>query len=684
MAKESAFEKAHTRRIIAFIMLVILFFFSASVRAFQFQVVDGLSYLQAAQQNSSTKVIVSAARGEIVDRNGVPFTRNKAVFDVELDYAFIEKGNENEVIYKLIKTFEALGEEWIDNLPISYTSPYFFKDGEDAAIARLKKKVDVNEWATAENCMDAIYEIYDYKFRKDKRYKDGQVGIEYLDYSEEYKRKIAGVRYEMITKDFSKNNSRYVFAEAVSPETVAIIEELSEDYPGVFIAERAERTYISGDVASHLIGAIGPIYAEEADAYKEKGYRMNDLVGKTGIEKAMEEELHGIPGELTVVKNSKGEVVSIEETKAPVAGKTVRLTIDFKLQSKLQKELALYIEDFNKTNKKDKFSDQAALCVLDAKTGGVLAMVSYPYYDINDYKNNYTMLAEAEGYPLNNYALSGLYRPGSTFKPITAAAGIDEGIIDESFKVHCDGRYHFYGPTWEPKCLSIGHINVDMNVVSALKYSCNVFFYETGRLLGIDTINKYANYFGLGVDTGIELPAPKGVLSSRETSERNGMRWEEGNVVQAAIGQLDTTITPLQMACEAMTLANHGTRYNVHLVDSIMTHDAKTVVRKIPTTVASSYPMSDRAFDLISRGMIEAGKTIAEPYQVTDLGYDVAVKTGTPEVSSTKTNNCFISFSPVNEPEIAVSFMVKDGDLTNKFLRRVIDAYEESKKNVQK
>lgn len=684
MAKETSFEKAHSRRLAAFILLTVMFFFAAATRAFQFQVVDGEDYLDAAVQNSATKVVVSAARGEIVDRNGVPFTRNKAVFDVELDYAFIEKGNENEVIYKLIKTFEALDEEWIDNLPISYTTPYVFKDGEDAAVARLKKKVEVNEWATAQNCMDAIYEIYDYKFRKDKRYKDGMVGIEYLDYTEEYKRKIAGVRYEMIMKDFSKNNSRYVFAENVSPETVAIIEELSSDYPGVFIAERAERTYVSGDVASHIIGAIGPIYAEEAEKYKEKGYRMNDLVGKTGIEKAMEEELHGIPGELTVIKNSKGEVVSIEETKAPIAGKTIKLTIDFELQKKLQQELALYIEDFNKTNKKDKFSDQAALCVLDVKTGGALALVSYPYYDINDYKENYSMLAAAPGHPLNNYALNGLYRPGSTFKPIVAAAGLNEGLIDGDWEIFCDGKYHFYGPTWEPGCLSIGHRNVNMDVITSLKYSCNVFFYDVGRQLGIDKLNQYANYFGLGADTGIEIASSKGVLSSRETSEKNGVRWEAGNVIQAAIGQLDTTITPLQMACEAMTIANRGTRYNVHLVDSVMTHDAKNTISKVPTTVASAYPMTDEAFDLISKGMIEAGKTIGAPYQVTDLGYDVAVKTGTPEVSSTKTNNCFISFAPVDEPEIAVSLMVKDGDLTNKFLRRVLLAYEESKKNVQK
>lgn len=182
----------------------------------------------------------------------------------------------------------------------------------------------------------------------------------------------------------------------------------------------------------------------------------------------------------------------------------------------------------------------------------------------------------------------------------------------------------------------------------------------------------------------MSLPSPKGVLSSRETSEKYGVRWEAGNVVQAAIGHLDTTITPLQMACEAMTLANRGTRYNVHLVDSIMSHDAKTTLRRVPTTIASQYPMKEEDFELISKGMIEAGRTIGAPYQLTDLGYDVAVKTGTPERSATKTNNCFISFLPVDEPEISVSLMVKDGDLTNKFLRRVIDAYEDSKKNAQK
>ncbi len=662
------FEIKHHRRIVAMIIFVSVIFLFAAMRAFQFQLVEGASLLATANKSSDSTIVVTAARGEIVDRNGVPLTKNKATFNVEFDYNFMKKrsadetlSTQNQTIYDLIRLFEKRNEKWIDELPITTNKPYKFIDGKEMEVAKLKTKIGVNQYTTAQDCIDNIYEEYKIK-----------------DYSEDYKRKVAGVRYQMLFKDFSRYTPRYTFAEDITPQTVAFMKEFSSDLIGVEIVEKAIRTYVSGDVASHIIGSLGPIYAEEAKYYKDKGYPMTDLVGKDGIEKALEDVLRGQNGTMKVIKNSKGEIIDIQEETAPVAGRTVQLTLDLNFQKEVQTILADYIKDFNETNKEGKKAEGSSIVVMDVKTGGVLASISYPYYDINEYKTNYSELLKKEGNPLFNRAMFGLYRPGSTFKPVVAAAALTENKITPQTTVFCDGVYHFWDD-YQPKCLSIGHRNVSLNVISALDHSCNVFFYETGRLLGIDKINEYANYFGLGAETGLELSNATGNLSSPAFSAKYDKRWEKGNVVQAAIGQMDTSVTPLQMAIESMTIANKGTRYNAHLVKNILSNDMKQVITPEQIKVASSFKMSDITFDTIKQGMIAASKGVGAPNQLTDLGYDVAVKTGTPQVSPTKTNNAFIAFSPAASPEIAISCMVEDGYGTNKLIRRILLAYEKSK-----
>ncbi|MFZ2539473.1 MAG: penicillin-binding transpeptidase domain-containing protein [Oscillospiraceae bacterium] len=692
MAKQM--EKIHTRRIISLILLCVVICGFGAMRVFDYQVVNGKKYLASAQKSSYTTVKVAAARGEIVDRNGVPFTRNKAAFNLEFDYAFLKKGTENQTIFNLIKTFEALNEDWIDNLPISKILPYEFLPDRETDVKRLKAKLGMNTYATAQNCMDAIFEASAIKKYKTEKGKCTHCGkdfdeCDYIPYSEEYNRKIAGVRYEMMAKEFSAYTPRYTFSEDVLPETIAIIKELSHDFIGVEVVEKAIRTYISGDVASHLIGTIGPMYADEVDYYKGlvgADYEQNDTVGKSGVEKAFESELRGKNGEMQVIKNSRGDVIDVIETIEPVAGKTIKLTVDFNFQKEVQQILADYIKKFNETNKLNKNVKAAAIAVLDTKTGGLLSSVSYPYYNIEDYYKSYSTVAKAEGDPQFNRALQGLYRPGSTFKPVVAVGGLEEGTITDQTKIYCDGFYHFFPPNRGklPGCLQIGHRNVSLDVVSALKFSCNIFFYETGRLLGIEKIGQYAHSFGLGVETGLEIPNKIGVISSPEYSKKLGDSWWQGNVIQAAIGQLDTRVTPLQMAIEAMTLANHGTRYNAHILKNVLSYDQSKVLQQEKTTIASQFAMSDSTFDEISSGMIAAASTIGAPNQLTDLGYPVAIKSGSPQVSLTKNNNAFISFAPANNPEIAIACMVEDGNATTALVRSILLAYEKSKTDIPK
>lgn len=671
-------QKSYKSRIILLIILSVVFFIFATFRVFGYQVINGQNYLLQAEKNTSTTITVSAARGEIVDRNGIPFTKNKAIFNLEFDYSFINKGEENKLIYNLIKLFESIEEEWIDNLPITLTQPYKFIEGKDTEVTRLKNKLELNEYATAQNCIDALYEVNDYKYKNELKELDNKTGYEYQPFTEDYKRKISGVRYEMIEKDFSRYTPRYTFAQDIKPTTSALIQELSTSFPGVFIVEKSIRSYVSGNVASHIIGSMGPIYAEEYDEYKEKGYSLNAIIGKSGIEKSLENELQGKDGTIRVIKNSLGDIIEIEEVAAPIAGKTVKLTLDLEFQKELQKLLLEYIQNFNKTNNKKKKVEKASLVVMDTKTGGVLASISYPYYDINDYSSKYSEILNEPGNPLNNYALNGLYRPGSSFKPVVASAALSENVINKDTKTYCDGVYHYY--SWKPGCLSIGHYKQSLSLIPALKYSCNVFFYDAGRILGIDKMNEYAKYFGLGVDTGVEIPSAKGRLTSKAVSEQYGAPWEEGNVIQAAIGQLDTAVTPLQMAVQAMTLANQGVRYSAHFVDSLLSYDQQEVISKTQTKILSQFDFSDENYKLVVDGMIEASKTVSAPNSLTNLGYQVAIKTGTPQVSPTKFNNCFVSFAPVNNPEIAVSLMLDDGDNSAAFLRRVLLAYEDTKK----
>lgn len=689
--------KMPRRRIAILIALCIIMCVSATLRTFQFQIVDGESYLAAAQSGTTTTIEIPAARGEIVDRNGIPLAQNQAAFNVTFNFLSMERdsrlslNNEktNALIYNLIRTFEALGEEWIDSLPVSLTTPYTFTEDSETEVSRLKKRVGVNDYATAENCIDWIYRECGIKKYRDNDGNCTHCGepfdeCDYEEYSEEYARKIAGVRYSMLAKDFSAYNTQYTFAEGIAAETVALLKELSDEFPGVQIEETSERVYTSGDVAPQLIGTLTPMYDDEYETtYSKKfadepgkQYERDDLVGRGGVEAAFEDELRRTSGTMTVTQNSDGDIIDIQETSAPIAGKTIQLTLDYNLQKELQTELADYIAWYNATNTRGKVSQNAALVILDAKNGGLLTSISYPYYDINDAIENYEEVQNREGSPLVNRALNGTYRPGSTFKPIVAAAGLTEGLITPSYTFYCDGyHYYYYADSgYTPNCVGTGHKGgANLDATQALHYSCNSFFYDLGRRLGIDMIGEYARYFGLGVDTGLEIYSEIGRIS-KGTDEN----WEGGNVIQAAIGQMNTNVTPLQMAVEAMTIANHGTRYSTHLLDAML-DETGNVVSEYETTVASSFDLSDEAYEAIAEGMAMVAGDLTGEYRVTDLGYDVYIKTGTPQVTEDRTHHCFIGYVLKDgEPEIAIAMMVEDGQTCQRFLRRILLAYDKA------
>ncbi len=691
--------KTHRVRTAILIGLCVVMCVAASIRVFEYQIVDGAGYLKQAKSGTTTEIEVPAARGKIVDRNGVVLVDNAASYNIEFDFLAMEKENRltldndatNKLIYTLIRLFEDLSEIWEDSLPVTLETPYEFLPDSDTEIARLKKKVGVNDYATAENCMEWLFQETGIKKYRDE---DGNCthcgepydSCTYEGYSEEYARKIAGVRYMMLSSDFSAYNTRYTFAKDVSASTVALLRELSDDLPGVTVSETSERVYLNGDVASNLLGNVTKIYDGEYETkYKDqfsdnpgKQYKLDDVVGRGGIEEAFEEELRGTRGTMTVTQNAQGDIIEVQESSAPIAGQTVQLTIDYALQKELQTIFAEYIDWYNSTS--DKHSTNGAMVLLDAKTGGVLTSISYPYYDMETYLTDYKAVESAEGSPLNNLALSGLFRPGSTFKPIVAVAGLEEGYITPDTTFYCNGDYYtYYAPDWTPNCVGTRHKGgAYLDASTALYDSCNSFFYDLGRRMGVDLFNKYAEGFGLGVSTGIEVSNAEASSCLSHTDDPN---WQAGNAIQAAIGQMNTQVTPLQMAVEAMTLANKGKRYQVHLLDSLL-DESGNVVEEYEPSVLSEISMSESTYNEVSEGMNRLAESFPSPYQITDLeelGYEVYAKTGTPQVTSTRTHHCFIAYVLKDgEPEFAVSVLVYDGSTTQRLLRDIILAYDKA------
>lgn len=648
------------RRVVMLGIILAVFIGVVSVRLFQFQIVDGEESLEAATTSTSSTVKVVAARGEIVDRYGRVMATNEVVYNLVLDYNFIKSSSLNDTIHKLLIILQNENVEWNDLLPITDSAPYEFENDRESDIENLKSTLRLNVYATAQNCIDAAIESY---------------GLE--DYPEELQRKMIGIRYTMQYQGFSRY-ARYTFAEEIPVNTVALIEELSRELPGVFIVEQYSRKYVSGNVASAILGSIGPIYAEEYAELKEKGYALDSIVGKSGVEKTFEEYLHGTDGKETIIQSEDGSILEVKTVEEAEAGYTVMLTIDSVLQEKIQQLLADFIEDYNTTNP-DVLCGGGAVVILDANNNDILTAATYPNYDINEYRTNYTELANDENNPLLNRAFMGLYRPGSTFKPIVAAAALAEGIISPDSEINCTRRYTYY-TDYQPSCLQTKHSGY-IDVSQALKWSCNIFFYDCGRQLGIDRINKYANLFGLATDTGLEIAHATGNMSGPEYSAKFGSNWSNGNVLQAAIGQMDTSVTVLQMATEASVIANRGTRYETHIVRKIVSYDYSETVKETETTVASSFNLSESAYKAIVEGMIGAGETIVSPYELTDLGYQVAVKTGTPQTSSTTTNSAVIAFAPTDDPEITIAVMLENGANAKYLVKQILEAYYEGDNN---
>ena len=604
---------AENLKSVIIILLVVALALLSSMRLMKIQVVGDKAIETPQQYEPGTltyKKTIKATRGEIIDYSGNTIVTNEARNDIVLQMAFfptdLEEGN--KILLGVYRALEEHGFKFEESIPVSFKKPYKFTKADTS---ELISDLNLNVYATAENCIDKLIS-------------DNEIADTYTD---EEKRIIAGMRYQMIDKDFSYSND-LLLAKDVDEQTVIHIEELSNIYRGVKAVEASERNVVRGDILPHEIGTVGPIYAEEYDELKAKGYSYNDTLGKSGIESAVETPLRGQNGEEQIAVKD-GVVRDVKTIIQANSGETVKLTVDGAFQLKLQNILDNFLNyTFPSINPMPSLlkGKCGAICVIDAKTGAVKGMATAPTYNLKDYSENYDYFLQAENSPLVNRCTYGLYRPGSTFKTITATAGLNEGIVTGGTPLFCGHDYWFYG---SPYSCTGTHGNITTR--RAIEVSCNCYFYELSRRLGIDNITKYAKLYGLGSHTGIETGDAEGYLCNPETFEVHGQEWVIGCVIQAGIGNQDSGMTPLQMAVAASTIGNRGVRYKPYIIDSYYSYGSRQQIKKTEPVIANQIELnSPDVYDYIIGGMIDASKNMPARYSLTDLGYDVAIKTGTP------------------------------------------------------
>ena len=598
----------------AFFVAAAVFFSAFFIDLFRIQVVNAAEYSTQKVALRSVDTTVEAARGEILDCNGVPLVVNEQISSIVLDASYFpstsEQAQRNAILCALIHLTEEEGVAWNDDLPLVFdvNGNIQYKENAESDIAFLKSRdvLHLNAYATAQNCFDGLIEKFDLQ-----------------NYSKEDARKIASVCYALKRVAFSAANP-YTFADDVPGSLAAKIKENSALYAGVDVRVTSKRKYTDGTIAPHILGVVGKLNAEEYNAKKEafdtesanpnltaqekqtlslRAYSMDDTIGKFGIESAMESYLRGTNGIMTTTTDSDGNKTS-ELTTAPKDGDAVILTIDSVFQKQVQDALGRFIQNYRD---KESIPAVGSAVVIDVKSGAVLACATYPSYNLTTYYEDYSTLAADKSSPLWNRALMSTYEPGSTLKPAIAVAGLEEGIITESTHIRCTHVYTQF-PDTPFKCLGY-HGSID--VKEALNQSCNIYFYETGRLLGINKMNDYCTRFGLGQKTGVEIPESTGVLASISYREAHGGIWYPGDTVQAAIGQSDNLFTPIQLANYAATIANGGTHYQAHFVKSIKSGDYSETVLENTGTVVNELGVSADSIRTVKEGMFRLGSRLS-------------------------------------------------------------------------
>lgn len=639
------------------------------VRLFMLQIINGKEYREKSEKRMLRTEIIEAPRGEFYDRNGVVLATSKRSYNVNIYKVNVEVEEQNEAISKVVSILDKNNDRIYSTFPINdEMNDFTFSD--ESNLKKWKKENKINENATFDETIQAFTKKY---------------ALESYTDNKNHLIKMIEIKYEGNVNAYSLLNSA-VIAKDIKEESVAQIEEKKSELYGFNIVSSPKRYYTNANLFSHVIGYVSNIDKNEYDNKKEDGYTLNSTIGKTGVEQSAEQYLKGVNGVKKVETDRYGNISSETITKEAVTGNSVTLTIDYRLQKTAQEALETTITDLREgriTGKKIQDANSGSVVVLDCQTGEVLAMANYPNYDTNLFvggisTSDWKRISEDALKPMYNRAISGTYSPGSTYKMLVGLAGLQTGKITVDEKYYDPGIYP-YGH--KPVCWKYSSYRTThgwINVSGAIKGSCNCFFYEVGRRMGIEEVVKFSKLFGLGEKTGIELPQESpGQIAGADNSAEDGLKspWYLGDTLSAVIGQHENQYTPIQLANYISVLANGGTLNKVSVIKEIKN---ETTFNEVSLTDVeksmeefTKVKFEQRKIDInkeylnaIKEGMLsvttETGGTANIVFKNSNI--KVAGKTGTSQVSSGTNNGLFVGFAPYDNPKIAVVAIIEHGE----------------------
>lgn len=652
------------------------------IQLFNLQIVHGAEYREESNTRLTRETTLEAARGSILDRTGVELVNTNTKFGLELYKTKIDDNELNNSILNIVNVLEKYQVSYEDSFPITIEPFQYTKTGDD-----LQSWLEENELDANTTPEQAFYHFKD-------RYEIQNTDIKEV-------RKILAIRYEITITGYSSTRALTI-AEDIPREAVAEFTESGDKFPGINIVVEPVREYTSGTLASHILGYASTISAEEYETRKDT-YSQNDIIGKTGIEYVFEEYLKGKNGTKQIDMAVDGTITSEYTSEEAVAGSDVVLTIDSNLQKITEQALENNIKKIASGGFGQTYDAKAGSCVvMNVKTGEILAMASYPNYNPADFiggisTENWNKYNQDEAKPLMNKAMQNSYPPGSIFKMVTAIAGLESGAITRTEQINDTGLYRKYGLTWPCWYYTDYHRGHGLlNVSGAIEKSCNYFFYETGDRMGIETLAKYARYFGLGVKTGIELPSETaGAMATPEYAEQVGVTWTKGQTINASIGQGLDSFSPLQMTKYLAMVANGGKPIDVSIIKTIRKPDGTEASKEeinnfvnqklgITEEQTEDLNINEQNLDAIRQGMksVTSDTTGTAYVRFRDFGVEVGGKTGSAEAGTDENGKdivhaWFAGYAPFDDPEIAIVVMVENGGHGNYTAEVVRDIMQE-------
>lgn len=671
------------------------------------QIVHGADYLSESTTQVTTTQTVKTFRGGITDRNGKVLVSNRQIYTVTFDPSLVKNdlsitpGEGNTVhsesvaqaMLRLLRLLQEQGIVWEDGLPVSQNAPwsYTIQNATGTQRVRFQNFLRDRDWSPTEITEDTKLPLMSGKLMKEFELSaSSALSADQLmelmrkdfgipeSFTGQEARLVLGVLYELRLRTLERNaaTAPYFLAEDVSVELISLLND--GGFSGAVVDSKAVRQYHT-DYAAHILGRIGAIPDRETldalnepyNTAKEAGeedlsayhyYRLNDQVGRDGAELAFESWLRGREGTRAITTDQNGKITSELYTIAPQPGGTVALTIDIDFQAQVEAALANGVETAKAGARNDEERERmktigGAAAVVSVKDSEILALATYPTYSQRTYQEDLPVLSQDPAAPYTNRAVYGAYTPGSTFKPMTAAAALEAGIIDTKTKINATGHWTYPGdPNSYANCWlynSSRGRHGRINVSEALTVSCNFFFAEMGYQLGMDRLNEYAAAFGLGEHTGIEI------------SERTGSRHEnvpgEDQSPWAGFGQAQQLYTPLQLANYIAVLLRGGQRLDAHLLRDVTSYDGSSVLYTHQPEVLSELSISEETLAAVKKGMGDLVTRGSLAGDFKDCIVTAGAKTGSAQVGDVVANGVFVCFAPFEEPEIAVAVVIEQG-----------------------